>query len=293
MSWTALHEAARAGDLAAVTELLAAGADPNAREEGDNTYPMHWAAADGHLEIVTALADSGGDVIGAGDDHQLEVIGWATCWDTAHADVAEFLVRRGAAHNIFSAIALNLPDEVARHDLDTRMSRNEERQLPLQFAIRKQRPAMVALLIELGADPLATDGAGHTAAAYAHDPHTDRAAMEAIRPRNQIASLALHEWETLPDEDGALHLMARRGDATAVRWLLHRGADPNAFWSHWRAQVTALHLAALFGHVEVIRTLLDHGADPAIHDSEHDSDPAGWAIHVNQPQAAALLRGEA
>lgn len=87
--------------------------------------------------------------------------------------------------------------------------------------------------------------------------------------------------------------MARRGDATAVRWLLDRGADPNAFWSHWRTQVTALHLAALFGHVDVIRTLLDHGADPAIHDSEHDSDPAGWAIHGNQPHAAALLRGEA
>ena len=47
--WTPLHEAARSGDLAAVRELLAAGADPNAREEGDNTYPMHWAAAAGHL----------------------------------------------------------------------------------------------------------------------------------------------------------------------------------------------------------------------------------------------------
>ena len=138
-------------------------------------------------------------MIGAGDDHQLEVIGWATCWDTAHTDVADLLVSRGARHTVFSAIALGLADEVARHDLDTRMSRNEEHQLPLHFAIRKQRPEMVKLLIELGADPLATDGAGHTAAAYAHDPHTDRAAMEAIRPRNQIASLALHEWETSAD----------------------------------------------------------------------------------------------
>ena len=118
--WTPLHEAARAGDRAAVTDLLAAGADPNAREAGDNTYPMHWAAADGHLAIVAALADAGGDVIGAGDDHQLEVIGWATCWDTAHADVAEFLVSRGARHSIFSAIALGLADEVAAATTSTR-----------------------------------------------------------------------------------------------------------------------------------------------------------------------------
>jgi ankyrin repeat protein len=290
MSWTPLHEAASSGDLAAVRELLAGGADPNAREPGDNTYPMHWAAADGQLEIVRALADAGGDVIGAGDDHELEVIGWATCWEEAHADVAGFLVSRGAAHTIFSAIALNLADEVARHDLTARMSHNEAHQLPLQFAIRMQRQEMVKLLIELGADPLATDGDGHTAASYAHDPRTDRAAMEAIRPRNQIASLALHEFEPLPDEDGALHLMARRGDAEAVAWLLDRGADPDALWSHWSAQVTALHLAALFGHVDVIRTLFEHGADRTIHDSEHDSDPYGWAEHVGQQDAAALLR---
>jgi ankyrin repeat protein len=288
--WTALHDAARAGDRERVHRLLADGADPNAREGGDNTYPMHWAAAAGHLEVVTALADAGGDVIGAGDDHELDVIGWATCWEEAHEDVAEFLVGRGARHTIFSAIALNLADEVARHDITTRMSRNEEHQLPLHFAIRKQRPEMVAVLIALGADPLATDGAGHTAAAYAHDPDTDRAAMEAIRPRNQLASLALHEFEPLPEQDGALHLMARRGDPTAVGWLLDRGADPNALWSHWRAQVTPLHLAALFGHVDVIRTLLGHGADRRIRDSEHDTEPYGWAVHMGHAHAAALLR---
>ena len=97
--WTPLHEAARSGDLAAVRELLAAGADPNAREEGDNTYAD---ALGGRRRAPRrssrALADAGGDVIGAGDDHQLEVIGWATCWDTAHTDVADLLVSRGARH---------------------------------------------------------------------------------------------------------------------------------------------------------------------------------------------------
>ena len=40
------------------------------------------------------------------------------------------------------------------------MSRNENHQLPLHFAVRMNRPEMVSLLLELGADPLAVDGSG-------------------------------------------------------------------------------------------------------------------------------------
>src|SRR5512146_463158 len=79
-AWTLLHTAAHHGQLAAVELLLARGLDPNVRERGDNTYAMHWAAAGGHLEVVRRLADAGGDVVGHGDDHQLEVVGWASCW---------------------------------------------------------------------------------------------------------------------------------------------------------------------------------------------------------------------
>ena len=49
---------------------------------------MHWAAANGHLGVVRRLVDAGGDVVGRGDDHALEVIGWATCWDQCHDAVA-------------------------------------------------------------------------------------------------------------------------------------------------------------------------------------------------------------
>ena len=49
----------KAGTLDAVRLLLEHGADPNAREAGDNTYPLHWAAARGHLDVVRALLDAG------------------------------------------------------------------------------------------------------------------------------------------------------------------------------------------------------------------------------------------
>ena len=47
--WTLLHAAAHKGQLPVVEALLRRGLDVNAREQGDNTYAMHWAAAAGHL----------------------------------------------------------------------------------------------------------------------------------------------------------------------------------------------------------------------------------------------------
>ena len=320
--WTLLHAAAAAGHLAAVELLLTRGLDVNVREAGDNTYAMHWAAAAGHLDVVRRLADAGGDVVGAGDDHAFEVIGWATCWEPGHGDVAEFLVSRGARHHIFSAIAMNLDAEVRRivaadpGALSRRLSRNEDHQQPLHFAVRKDRAEMVAVLVELGADPLGVDGSGHTAAAYASSPAVDLAAMEAIHAmtaaelvsaaRGQrepslgtidlVAALALGDIGgaerlfPLVESDGALHLMAKRGDAAAVGWLLDRGADPNDRWSHWGAEVTPLHLAASRGHAHVVHLLLEHGADPDIRDSTHDSDVLGWAEFFQQSDIVEILR---
>jgi ankyrin repeat protein len=328
-AWSLLHHAAQHGHLPAVNLLLGRGLSPNTLESGDNTSPMHWAAAAGHPQVVRRLADAGGDVIGHGDDHELEVIGWTTCWygcdDAAHRAIAEFLVGRGARHHIFSAVAMNLADEVRRivaYDpgaLARRMSRNEDHQLPLHFAVRMNRPGMVTLLVELGADPLGVDQSGNTAAVYATSPEIDRPVMEAIRDMTRtelrsaergkrtpdareadvIALLALGEWETAAEltresprlirSSGVLHLMAKRGDPAAVKWLLDHGADPNARWAHWDAEVTPLHLAAVGGNPDVVRLLLQAGADPALRDSKHDGDAAGWAEHFERPELVAML----
>jgi ankyrin repeat protein len=333
--WSLLHVAAHKGHLALVDLLLLRGLDPNTREKGDNTYPMHWAAAAGHLDVVRRLAEAGGDVVGDGDDHALQVIGWATCWegarDAIHAEIADYLVRHGARHHIFSLIALDRADAlrelVAAEPavLNQRMSRNEDHATPLHFAVRMRRPGTVALLIELGADPLAVDASGYPATAYASTPDVDRAMMLRIRamtsaellsaerglrsPRGStldlLAALTLHDWDTaerllrenpsLADargtHGGALHLASKRGDALAVQWLLDHGASPNGLWPHWDADVTPLHLAALGGHLEVARRLLAAGADPTIRDSKHESDAIGWAAFCGQKEVQQLLEG--
>jgi ankyrin repeat protein len=305
---TLLHVAAHHAHPSVVGLLLERGLDVNAREQGDNTYAMHWAAAAGSLEVVRLLADSGGDVVGEGDAHELEVIGWATCWDgtddAAKRAVADFLVSRGARHHIFSAIALNLADEVrclAAADPAVpakRMSKFENERLPLHFAVATNRPEMVALLLELGADPEGTDADGAPASMYASAPGADRPVFELLARRGQIdlfGALVLGDEAKAAEllaaadcviEPGPLHLFAKRGDAEAARWLLEHGADPNARWSHWDAEVTPLHLAAAQGHIEVVRLLLEAGADPALRDSKHNGDAAGWAEYGRTPQAA-------
>ena len=327
--WTLLHAAAHHGRLEVVDLLLARGLDVNAREKGDNTYAMHWAAAAGHTDVVRRLAHAGGDVVGQGDDHELEVIGWATCWDgcddDAHRAVVEVLLAHGARHHIFSAIAMGLADEVRRivaadpPVLARRMSRNENHQTPLHFAVGKGRPEMVELLVELGADPLAGDGDGYPPAMLATSPNVDRAALEAVRsltvaelrsadrgsrkangnPLDLLASVALGDWSSasrlihddpaLMSAGGTLHLLAKRGDVRGVEWMLDHGADPDALWAHWDADVTPLHLAAWQGHVEIVRVLLAAGADPAIRDSKHNGDALGWAEHGGRAEVVRLL----
>jgi hypothetical protein len=180
----------------------------------------------------------------------------------------------------------------------------------------------VELLLELGADPLAVDGGGMPVAVYAENREIDLPVMKRIHqltlqeldsarrghrppnaaPMDLVAAAALREWDTaatlveanprLLRRDGALHLLAKRGDAAAVKWLLEHGADANALWAHWDTDLTPLHLAAGHGHADVVRLLLDADADRRIRDSKHDSDPAGWAEFFKQPEIARLLKEE-
>jgi ankyrin repeat protein len=206
---TGLHLAVR--HPGAVRVLLERGADPNARDAGDNATPLHFAAANGQLEVVRLLLDAGADVHGAGDLHDGGVIGWAA--HPGNEAVVDLLLTRGARHHIFSAMALarlDLVETMASADpslLRRRRSRFENEQTPLHAAVAppdglgwiggSPQPDLLRLLITLGADLDATDARGRTALALA----MLRGDEEAMRLMKQAgASETEYEIPTSPSD---------------------------------------------------------------------------------------------
>jgi hypothetical protein len=109
---------------------------------------------------------------------------------------------------------------------------------------------IVQTLIEIGADPNATDGGGHP-------------------PLYSVAN-----------ECG-------QGGAEVVRALVAAGADVNAQSGVKRC--SALHMAARRGNVELTAALLDCGASIDPPDSQGVT-PLGRAINCRKPAVAAMLR---
>jgi len=164
-----LHFAAAHGQRACVDVLLDRGFDVNTRDRLDNATALHWAAQDGHLDVVRRLLAAGADIDGEGDAHEIGVIGWATCFRDVRDEVAEFLLEHGAKPTLFSAVALGRGDLVRQLVAadptllaSRKMSRFEHYRTPLHLAVLKNRPDMVELLLELGADPHVKDSRGNT-----------------------------------------------------------------------------------------------------------------------------------
>ncbi|MEM8852927.1 MAG: ankyrin repeat domain-containing protein [Pseudomonadota bacterium] len=180
-----LHLAAEAGHEACVTCLLARGFPVDRRDRLDNATALHWAAEAGRIGIVKHLIDAGADVEGTGDAHHLGVLGWATCLKAIRRDVAQYLLAKGATPHIFVAIALEdthlLRRLIAedRQRLSARMSRFEALKTPLHFAVAKNAAGAVTILLEEGADPLASDAHGIPPMGEAN-ADTDSAIIDAL-----------------------------------------------------------------------------------------------------------------
>jgi ankyrin repeat protein len=136
-----LEQAVRAGDPAAVQQLLSAGVSANA-SLSEGWTPLTLAASLGHLDIVTHLAGAGADLEQArrvGVERQWTPLGWAAFG--GHRDVVEWLIARGAR-------------------LEARTSRH---QTPLMAAALGGHLEVLELLVDAGADQSAMDAAGRTA----------------------------------------------------------------------------------------------------------------------------------
>ena len=92
-----------------VQVLIEAGADPNARKDGDET-PLHWAASSDDAHVAEALIDAGADIDvpdGSIGTPLANAVGYG-CWNVAH-----LLLNRGArVDEAWQAAALGLLDRL-------------------------------------------------------------------------------------------------------------------------------------------------------------------------------------
>ena len=79
---------------------------------------------------------------------------------------------------------------------------------------------------------------------------------------------------------------ARKGDASAIKALLAKGADVNAKTQYG---ATALSYACDRGNLEVVKLLLEHGADVNVKDTFYGETPLGWALSKRHLDVAQTL----
>ena len=231
---TALHEAALAGHADIVATLLAAGADPQARDAGGRTPWLEAARAlrGGVIEHLAAQRIDVGAIDGEGRNALVLAAG------AEQASLA--LVRRLLELGVDPAQA----DSTGRRAVDV--------------AAEAGRWSIVAALDPAYPLPAAV------ADAAADQPVEERPPLALLRDGLQagrLEGLASLARLCAPSELGSLlHDPALRAHAPAVAWLLAHGADPEAI----AAGETAL--TALLDHggdaAAAIHVLLGQGASP-------------------------------
>jgi uncharacterized protein len=239
---TPLADAARAGKLAEVRDLIASGADVNGRES-DGTTPLLWAAYQDDVEMVAALLAAGADPEAANDFGLTPLLQASRYGDAALIDT---LLSGGASV--------------------TNASPNGE--TPLMAAARAGSLPAVALLLEHGSNPNATESlmsetALMWAAAEGHLDVVDALLNAGADPNLQarVSELSKRSSRTDFPTGGFTALMwaAREGDEPMVRRLVEGGADLNIKNGDG---ASPMMLAIINDRFDFAAKLLELGADP-------------------------------
>ena len=97
-----IHVAAALGNIEAIKQHLAVGADVNARKAHGGTTPLHRAASRGHKEVAELLIANGADVNQVAEMKRVDVSGNTTVKTTPldfakrHPEIADLLRKHGA-----------------------------------------------------------------------------------------------------------------------------------------------------------------------------------------------------
>ena len=255
-----IHEAAAAGDVAAIRELVESGVDVNVFNE-DGFTPLHLAVRRGQREAIEALLASGADVNleHAGSGFAAADIAFQGEAFRDSAELTSLLVARGAEFD---------PDATIRGPFKR-----------LDLAVSAGNAAMTRLLLSLGA-VVATDP-GHP---------RPRLLSAATSGNVEIVELLLDAGVPVDQTDGdgtpALRYAIEKGHSQVVRVLLDHGADIG-FIDRLHGR-NLLHVAALSGHVRIATYLMDAGVELDARDSQ-DRTPLHYAAKYGHRRLAERL----
>jgi RNA polymerase sigma factor (sigma-70 family) len=306
---TALHLAARAGDLAIAQLLVKHGANLEASNRGPDApqgaTPLYLAAANGRLEMTRMLLACGARPTGHPQADPLR----AAIVHAHHPEIAHLLIAAGAEVDLFAAVALddtprvvallNADPGLVHHRLNGEVrGDNPATHTPLHVAARKNLSAMARLLVAHGGDLAARDAMGRT-------PVDQALACGHAETFRALVTLGGAPSAALVAEVGTVEraaTMARllaclfERNLDAAHELLER--DPSlanarlpTLWPDNYVGGTAMHLAAWLDLRAFLDLLLEYGADPTIRDQRYGGTPSAWARENSQIQAAEYLQG--
>ncbi len=309
--WAGAFHALHVATGAAAERLLAAGAIPDvcaaahldnaellvtmlasnparvAERGGDGQTPLHFARSQ---QVVDLLLDAGADIDARDVDHRATPAEWMLerAPGAGRYELAQYLVQRGAAVDIFLAAALGLTDDaraMLRRDatlLDEQTGRGRYADVPPSsshiylWTIGSNRsPLDVAA--QFGHDdtlaamlPFATPVQRLRLVCRRADAVGARALMR--EHPNVVSSLGRDDLRAITDA-------AWDGNAPAVTLMLELGFDPA---TPGQDMGTALHCASWQGSAPTVAAILAHPAARLLithRESHHGGTPLGWCCH--------------
>ena len=283
----AIHDAAAAGDRAAVARLLADDASLANRGDPLGRRPLHYAVEAGHGELVELLVARGADVDATGfssddrlGDHGFRPVALAL-WHHPYwrqrddYDMARLLLAKGARYSITVAAALGDEDrvrELLRADATLANDQESGGKRPLSAAAERNHGAIVSALLDAGTDPNLEEGpncprgyALWAAARFGHREVAERLLAAGADPNADVESSGTPTGSAANAEMRAL--LYRNGGRTPLSQHFHEGnidaiallldEKPEAFDE---GRVTeGFTLAVSAGHEDVVRLMLARG----------------------------------
>ncbi len=290
--FTPLHEAAESNSIEDLKELLAGGANPNAKESLLNQTPLHRAAMAGSKDAAERLLEAGADPNIRDMDGDTPLHATLKSPENDHKQLAAVnsLIAHGARLDLpdrqsgrtpLMLAAAHGKEEAAFRLLEQNVYPNscdKNGYIALHLAAQRS-PSLTQTLLQKGASP-------HYRSETSRTPLHEAASYGATKCADQLLDAGADPNCRERHGQTPLHLAASAKSPVTVERLLQAGADPNAKNAiGW----TPLHSAAAANNTQTIDLLLKAGADLRSHEPGAVQTPLELARSYSKAEAVGHL----